>query len=354
MARQVRKGRIIIVAIMILLSIIALLIARPYFQAILGALVVAYMFLPLQDWFVKRTDRPGLSAGIVVAIITLVLIIPLMLSGFLLVREVQTVISNTGFGIDEAIGSFEFPSWLTDFVERHDVENYLRGAVLDLSETVLGNLDRILFNVFSLALQLFVFFFLTYYFLRDYAAIQNLIRHVSHNLLSKDDASLLEAYFSRVGTTVNTVVRGTIIVAAVQSLLLVPAYYLVGVPTPLIWGILTFFVCLLPMIGAPFVWVPLLVFKVFEALTMSDQGLLIRSAIYFAWAFLIVSNIDNVMKPAIIGKQAKIHPTVVLLGIIGGLPLFGFIGVIIGPVVLTAVVMFFNTFFVERLEASER
>ena len=352
MARQVRKGRIIIVSIMIILSVIALMIVAPFFQAILAALVISYMFLPLQNRFVKWTRSPSLSAALVLLIITLFIVIPLILSGFLLVREVQSVVGSTGMGLTQAIETLELPASVNEFIERHDIENYILGAVIDLSDRVIGNLDRILFNVFYLGIQLFVFFFLTFFFLRDYAHIQGLVKHVSHNLLSKDDASLLETYFSRVGTNVNLVVRGTIVTALVQVLLLVPAYYLLGIQTPLIWGILTFFVSLMPVIGVPFVWVPLTLFKIFEALTLSDQGFLIRAIVVIAWGTLVVGQIDNFIKPAIIGKQAKTHPTVVLLGIIGGLPLFGFIGIIVGPVILTMVVMFFNTFFVERPEES--
>ncbi|MFT4308174.1 MAG: AI-2E family transporter, partial [Candidatus Woesearchaeota archaeon] len=352
MARHVRKGRIIIVSIMILLSIVALMIMAPFFQAILGALVISYMFLPLQQALVRRTRMPGLSAAIVLAIIAFFVIIPLILSGFLLIREVQSIVGSTGMGFTQALETMELPEYLSEFVERHDLENYFRGAVIDLADRVIGNLDRILLNMFYLGLQLFVFAFLTFFFLRDYSTIQKLVRHVSHNLLTKDDAHLLDTYFSRVGTNVNLVVRGTIITALVQVLLLVPAYYLLGIQTPLIWGILTFFVSLMPVIGVPFVWVPLTLFKIFEALTLGDQGLLIRAIVVIVWGTLVVGQIDNFIKPAIIGKQARTHPTVVLLGIIGGLPVFGFIGIIVGPVVLTMVIMFFNTFFVERPEES--
>lgn len=353
MARRLRKGRIILVATMVLLSIIALLIVWPYFRAILGALVVSYIFLPLQQLLVRKTKNPSLSAFIVLLVIGLFLIVPLTVSGFLLVREVQLVVTDSNLGINQAIsaiGSVHVPATIASVIHQQRLEQYLQNAVVTVSNRIVSDLDRILVNALGLLLQIFVFVFLTYFFLRDYGAMQHTVRRVSRNLLSKSDATLLETYFVRVGSTVNSVVRGTIIVALVQSLLLVPVYYLVGISTPLIWGILTFFIALIPLVGVPGAWVPILAFKVFQALVTNDHALLVRDVIYAAWALLVVSNIDNIIKPAIIGRQARIHPVVVFLGIIGGLPLFGIVGLIVGPVVLTAVLMFYNTFFVERPE----
>lgn len=353
MAKRLRKGRIILVSVMVLLSLVALLIVWPYFRAILGALVVSYIFLPLQQLLVRKTKNRGLSASIVLVVIALFLIVPLILSGFLLVREVQLIVTDSNLGINQAInaiGSVQVPSAVASLIHQQRLEQYVQNAVVTFSDRIVADLDRILVNALGLALQVFVFVFLTFFFLRDYDAIQRTIRLVSRNLLSGPDATLLETYFARVGSTVNSVVRGTIIVALVQSLLLVPVYYLVGISTPLIWGILTFFVALVPLVGVPGVWVPVLAFKVFQALATNDHALLVRDIIYAAWALVVVSNIDNIIKPAIIGRHARIHPVVIFLGIIGGLPLFGIVGLIVGPVVLTAVVMFYNTFFVERPE----
>lgn len=353
MARRVRKGRIILVTIMVLLSIVALLIMWPYMRAILAALVVSYIFLPLQQVLVKRTKHPSLSASITLLIIALFVIVPLVLSGFLLVQEAQLLVTDSSIGINQAIesiSSIELPEAVTSIIDQERIEQYLTGTIESLSSDVSNDLNTILYNAANVFLQLFVFLFLTFFFLRDYVRIQNVVSHAGRSLLTLSDAKLLETYFGRVGNTVNAVVRGTIIISIVQSLLLVPAYYLVGISTPLIWGILTFFVGLVPIIGVPGVWLPILLFKLFEALAFSDQGLLVRVVIYALWAMIVVSQIDNVIRPAIIGRQAKIHPVVIFLGIIGGLPLFGIVGVIVGPVVLTAVIMFFNMFFIERPE----
>lgn len=353
MVRRARKGRIILVTIMVLLSIVALLMLRPYMNAILGALVISYIFLPLQHALVKRTKNPDLSASIVLIIIALFVIVPMLLSGFLLIREVQLLVTDSSIGINQAIesiSSITVPESLSGFIDQELIEEYLTGTVTSLSSTISYDLNTILYNAANVFLQFFIFSFLTFFFLRDYIRIQNVVNHVGKSLLSASDASLLQTYFARVGSTVNAVVRGTIIVSIVQSLLLVPVYYLVGISTPLIWGILTFFVGLVPLIGVPGVWVPILIFKLFEALMTGDSGLLINVVIFAVWAIGFVSTIDNVIRPAIIGRQIRIHPVVIFLGILGGLPIFGIVGVIIGPVVLTAVLMFFNTFFVERPE----
>jgi len=107
------------------------------------------------------------------------------------------------------------------------------------------------------------------------------------------------------------------------------------------WAVLTFFAAILPFIGAPLIWFPIAILRIIEGFlgksnyVYSGVGLLL-------WGFLLVSTIDNIIKPKIIGDRAKLHPLIVFLGIIAGLKLFGFIGIIVGPVICAIAVSIIN------------
>jgi predicted PurR-regulated permease PerM len=94
------------------------------------------------------------------------------------------------------------------------------------------------------------------------------------------------------------------------------------------------FAALIPFIGTPIIWMPAALYKIFNGLTANNNSAITQGVLLMLYGVLIVSTIDNLLKPKIIGNKAKVHPIFVLLGVLGGLKLFGVIGLVIGPVIL--------------------
>jgi len=116
--------------------------------------------------------------------------------------------------------------------------------------------------------------------------------------------------------------------------------YIFGIKSPLVWGIIMVIACMIPFVGAPVVWFPLGVFKVIIGLNSGNNYETIMGIGLLAYGFIIVSSIDNLIRPKIIGDRARIHPTIILLGILGGLAIFGFIGIVVGPLILSLFLTF--------------
>jgi len=144
----------------------------------------------------------------------------------------------------------------------------------------------------------------------------------------------------RFGSVTRAVVYGHFITALIQGMVGVLGLYIFGVKSPLVWGIIMLIACMIPFIGAPVVWFPLGVLKLIEGLTTNTTSTTIRGIGLLVYGFFIVASIDNLIKPKIIGDKAKIHPAIILLGVLGGLATFGVIGIVVGPLILSLFLTF--------------
>jgi len=105
-----------------------------------------------------------------------------------------------------------------------------------------------------------------------------------------------------------------------------------GVPNPVLWGVLTAIISTIPMLGAALVWLPVVAYLfMVESLT----GNYARTWSLLIFGTFVISTIDNILKPKIIGERARIHPLIILFGIVGGIQLLGIPGLLIGPMILT-------------------
>ncbi len=345
------EGKKIVLILLLLLSFFALLIVFPFFNSIIAAATAAYIFLPLFNFFNKKIKNESLSAFIVLLILISFFIIPLLLAGLLLSKELYffSVKANITLNdISSFLNTVKLPSFLESSIDEKVLTKYIVAGINNFSSSFSKTINSLLLNLLGLLLYVGVFLFLTFFFIRDNKKIKSSILLFLKNNLDENTFVELEKYFYKVSSSLNSVVRGTIIIALIQSILLIPMYYLVGLNTPIIWGVLTFLVALLPLIGVPLIWVPILVLKTIEGFLLQDYSLLWKDLIFLLYAVFVISNIDNVLKPSIISSESKSHPVIVFLGILGGIQVFGVVGIIVGPVVLTALILLFNTIFIDK------
>jgi predicted PurR-regulated permease PerM len=149
----------------------------------------------------------------------------------------------------------------------------------------------------------------------------------------RDDHS--ERIFRHFNDVIYATIYGAIVLAVVQGLMATIGYFIFGVSSPVIFGLLTIIAAFIPFVGAAIVWFPVSVSMIVTGLLAGDNSGLGRGVGLAVFGVLFVSTIDNVLRPKIVGDRARIHPLVVLLGVFGGLALFGFVGIMIGPLLLT-------------------
>ena len=122
-------------------------------------------------------------------------------------------------------------------------------------------------------------------------------------------------------------IYGVLVIAAVQGTLGTFIFWVLGLPSPLLWGVVMFFLAMIPMAGTFLVWAP-------AAIYLALTGAFLRSAILVAWGLLVIGTIDNFLSPRLVGHRARLHELLIFFGVLGGLQVFGVLGLVLGPVVV--------------------
>ena len=193
-------------------------------------------------------------------------------------------------------------------------------------------------GITSLALNIFVLIFVLYFMLLGNDKMENYIMDILP-FTEKNKLTILH--------DVNMVVKsnaiGIPLLAVIQGAVAMLGYYIFNVPDLLLWGILTCFATVIPIIGTALIWVPLVIYFAIIGDWWDAVGLLIYAA-------LIITHVDNLIRFVIQKKMADIHPLITIFGVIIGLPLFGFMGVIFGPLLLSIFLLCADIFKREYLE----
>ncbi len=319
----------------IVFTFLAVVILKSFISPILTAIVLSYVTYPVYKWLNAKLSRKTVSAILTIAMILLLITIPAIFAinalskeifvGYLMIKkylvsgpEIAQCGANAVCGILQAFG-FSEPSFVTFF---SDSFGKATAAIFSSLTTYLVSLPKIIVN-------LFISMFLTYYLLKDGNKLTSYIKTILPIKLADQDF-----FIRRFNDVTFAVVYGNIIVAIIQGVLTSLGFFLLGVPSPLVWGIVTLFTSLVPFLGAYVVWLPAAIMLIANGNNAGDGGMVLRGLILVFYGFFMISSVDNILKPKLIGGRANLHPALVLLGVIGGIATFGVIGIIMGPVVI--------------------
>ncbi len=317
--------------ILSIVGLVVILMFAPYFAPLFLAGVVAIVCRPLYlRAYVFFRGRENLAAFSTVIAISLLILVPLGALGFSITSEIKDIYSYLTDGggslvIIDYLGQAQafldrfLPQGMIPVTTLSDFENYLTNIYNWFGTHFQG----IFSNALILAGNIFIFIMAFFFFLRDGKKFGELILKISPLENIHDNAII-----AKVSTSVNSIVRGTILVAVVQGLLAMLGLWIVGVPSPILWGTLTIFASLIPSVGTMIVMVPACIFIFFA----SGFGWALALAI---WSIVVVGLVDNVMRPYILERGINIHPFLILLSVFGGINLFGVSGLLLGPIVLS-------------------
>ena len=319
-------------ALLVLLAVGCLIVLRPFFSAILWALILSFSTWPIYTRLLARLgNRETLASVLMTFGVALVLVAPLAFLGATLADHVAGVIEVVRVLLDEGLP--EAPAWLpnvplfgTDLFKEWQ---HLAGSEAEFRAAVdpyvaqartwaLRSGANIGQGVIELTLSVLICFF----FYRDGrdAAVH---LHSGVRRVAGDRAQHL---LDVAGSTIKGVVYGIMGTAFAQGMLAGIGFWVAGVPGALLLGFLTFVLSLVPM-GPPLVWVPAALWLFYTGDTWWAIGMAV-------WGFFIISGIDNIIKPWLISRENRLPILLVFLGVIGGVLAFGFVGVFIGPTLL--------------------
>lgn len=310
----------------LIVAALAALILWPYFTSLILALVLAVVFYPLHRILVRAFRNHGIAAFLSTATVIVIVLIPLIIFGFLIFREAINLYQSFGVGGGGNVVSLLrvninhiFASILPGLGITVDVGNYFQqfaGWVAQLFGNLfagaLGSVAMIMLAVFAL-----------FYFFKDG---ENIVRAlIVYSPLSNQDD---ERIFEKIRHSISMTFRGSIIIALIQGIVSGIGFWIFGVPNPALWGGVTSIAALVPTLGTSLVIVPVIVYLALTA------GSLFPAVGLAIWGAVAVGLIDNFLASQLIGRGAQMHPLLVVLGVLGGVAVFGPVGFLIGPTLL--------------------
>jgi predicted PurR-regulated permease PerM len=205
-----------------------------------------------------------------------------------------------------------------------ELSGNLDGYIQQGLEWLISHLGLALSGVSSFLLSLFIFFISFYYLLRDGNRLKKAIIKLSP-LEDKED----EIVFKRLENAINSVIKGSLLIAIIQGILTTIGFTIFGIPNSILWGTITVIAALIPGIGTTLVILPAVVYLFIIGNNLSAVGLIL-------WGMLAVGLIDNILGPKLVGRNLEIHPLFILLSVLGGIAFFGPLGVFLGPLTMSS------------------
>lgn len=313
-------------AIFIGVAIISFLIVKPYALILASSCILAYISFPVYRYIYFKLKNKKLSSLITIIAIILIVLIPSILILNSLVRESVTFYGS----LSKYLSSEESTKQVTNYVyEKLGVTIDLPQIAQKATETLVNFAGTTLQEIPKRALEIFILLVITYYLLIHSEEIKEVIK--KYIPVQKDKKEKLVQVIESV---TSAVVFGTIMTAVIQGIIATVGYTIFQAPNPFLLGILTIISALLPFIGTMIVWVPVSAFMIINGVMIGSAlqiGLGIGLILY---GIFIISTIDNFVRPYLISGKTHIHPLIILLGVIGGVNLFGFVGLFLGPIIL--------------------
>lgn len=307
---------------------------RPYLSALLLALTFSIIFSSVHTRVLRIFgNRESLAAFLTVLIILLVVLLPLFFISAQIFEEAQGLyhsLSSNGNGDILNTLTQKVEGFLGKFAPgiKVDIEAVGRESLRWISQ----NIDSVFSSFVKTLLNLFITIVALFYFLRDGARFRKAIIRISP-LPSSEDIVILD----KLEATVNSVIRGSIMIAIIQGILSGLGFVLFGVPNAVLFGTAATLAALIPGVGTSLVLIPSILYLFMLGNITHAVGLLI-------WGTLMVGLIDNFLSPIIIERGIKVHPLLILLSVLGGIGFFGPIGFILGPLVLSFLAVLINIY----------
>lgn len=321
---QYRKYSLI--TIILGLGLLLFLKMTPFMGGILGACTIYIMVRDQMLYLTqKKKIRKSVTAIILLIEAILCFLVPLSLAVWLLISKLQTVNVDTATFVDTITN-------LADWIRRKTEYDLLSKENISSIASILPGIGQFLMGgISSFAVNLFVLVFVLYFMLIGGTKMEQYI----YELLPFSDSNKKHV-MNEINMIANNAI-GIPLLAIIQGAIATLGYYLFDAPSALLFGFLTCFATVIPIVGTTLVWFPLAAYMAISGDWPHAIGLLL-------YCGLIVTNIDNLIRFILQKKMADTHPLITIFGVVIGLSLFGFMGVIFGPLLISIFILCVNIF----------
>ncbi len=328
---EIRIGNVLFYGVVLSLGYLVFRVFEPFLEPLGWAAVFGVIFYSLNKRFERKWGRTQ-SAVLITLGVTLILIVPVLLFAAMFVREgiaaamaIQAAMAGGGYGwLSRAW------EWLASHVTAGgitvDLPGLVRQGASRAGEYMATELGRVVRNIVVFLFELFVMLFALFYFLRDGDSILERFR-----LILPFEETMTERMLAEARELIFASVTTSLAIAVVQGTICGGAFAIVGLGSPIFWGVVMGFLSLLPVVGAWPVWIP-------GAIWLFSTGHSGRAVILIGLCGGLGATIDNILRPILLGGRASLNGLLVFISVLGGIAVFGVLGVVLGPIVVATTV----------------
>lgn len=330
------QSKYLAIGLIVVLGVFLFIFSLHILTALLSAAILYILFKPLFLYLVLKIKiNKSISAAIVIVLSFLIIVLPL---------------SGLSVMIINKIANFQnHPEILNDIVNKvqhlvgsnFDLKDMLHKSINDISKWTMGVFSNIMSGAISLFVSLIVLYFSLFFMYKSYEKFESILLKY---LPFETKSSLQFATELKKMSYSNILGQG--LIGLSQGIIVAVGFLIFGIPDPLFWGFISVFVCFLPIVGAPIIFVPAGIIELSSGNTFAGIGILL-------WGGILVTLIDNFLRQFISKKIANTHPLITIIGVIIGVPVFGLIGLVIGPFMISYFILLFKMYEVNYMNSTD-
>ncbi len=317
------------IILLVIITVFFLYILKPFFYAIFWAALIAGIFTPLHRLLNKKIQNPNLCAGAALVIILLCLIIPIGLLIHLLVLEAFDIYRSIDSKGDAWISTLsemlnalrQNPLFAGFNIDQAFILEKSQGLIKAVTGYIVSHISDFTQNIIVIIVKFAVMLYTLFYFLRDgEKLLESIGGHIPVN------KRYLDTFSHQFLSTAKASLKFTFVIGGIQGFLGGMIFYITGIERALIWGVIMLGLSILPAVGCSFVWVPAGIIMLFLGNIWQGITILIFGAV-------VISSVDNLLRPVLLGRDTKMHALLIFLSTLGGIAVLGISGFVMGPII---------------------
>src|SRR2546430_4688869 len=310
-----------------------LAVAWPFLKPLLLGALLAGLFHPLYRWITRLLGgRQSLGAGVTLLVLLVLGLGPISVFLGIVVQQALTISDQAIPWLTQHLGAAStsnvhdwlvqrFPALAEYIPSQEQLLQQVGTAVKTAGAFLVGFASRMTVTTAAFLLNLFVMLYAMFFFFKDgHKILERIFYYLP--LSDEDERSMLARFTSITRATV----KGTMVIGIIQGALAGVAFWVAGINGAALWGTIMTILSIIPGIGAPLVWVPVVI-------VLFVNGQYVTGTLLLGWCGVVVATIDNFLRPLFVGRDAQMPDLLILIGTLGGLFLFGPIGFIVGPII---------------------
>lgn len=303
------------------LIILSFFLVKPILLSIVFGMILAFMFDPIYNWFYKLTNSKNISAFLVCFLLVLIIVLPIwFFTPIVIDQSIKIYLSSQQIDFVTPLKTI-FPSIFASDTFSAEIGSMIHSFVTQTTNKLVNALSSLILNSPIIFLQSIVVFFTLFFVLRDKDQFAAYIKS-----LLPFPKEIEKKLFASSKNMTSAVIYGQIVIGIIQGLVVGIGFFLFQVPNATILTVLSILAGVFPIIGVTIIFVPVMIYLLIAGNTFSAVGVLIFG--------LLSSSIDNFIRPIIVSRKTHLPSSLILIGMIGGILLFGILGLILGPLIL--------------------